>query len=214
MIRVLLADDQHLVRQGIRSLLELVPDIEVAGEAADGEAALGAIAALRPDVVLLDVRMPRMDGIEVLRRLAEQGGGPPVVVLTTFDDDDALFACIRAGARGFLLKDVTLEDLAEAIRTVAGGGELIRPALTARVRDGLERAACRFPALDPPDPLTERERAVLRLLAAGCSNREIAAALHLAIGTVKNHISSVLSKLGVRDRTRAVLRAFELRYLQ
>ncbi len=214
MIRVLLADDQHLVRQGIRSLLELVPDIEVAGEAADGEAALGAIAALRPDVVLLDVRMPRMDGVEVLRRLAAQGGGPPAVVLTTFDDDDALFACIRAGARGFLLKDVTLEDLAEAIRTVAGGGELIRPALTARVRDGLERAACRVPALDPPDPLTERERAVLRLLAAGCSNREIAGALHLAIGTVKNHISSVLSKLGVRDRTRAVLRAFELRYLQ
>ncbi len=214
MIRVLLADDQHLVRQGIRSLLELVPDIEVAGEAPDGEEALAAIGRLRPDVVLLDVRMPRVDGIEVLRRLGASGTVPPVLVLTTFDDDDAMFACIRAGARGFLLKDVTLEDLAQAIRTVAGGGELIRPALTARVRDGLDRSPCRFPALDPPDPLTERERAVLRLLAAGCSNREIADALHLAIGTVKNHISSVLSKLGVRDRTRAVLRAFELRYLQ
>jgi DNA-binding NarL/FixJ family response regulator len=134
-------------------------------------------------------------------------------VLTTFDDDDAMFACVGAGARGYLLKDVSLEQLADAVRVVAGGGEVLRPAATARVAKALGDRRRPFPALDPPDPLTGREHDVLRLLSAGCSNREIAVALHLAEGTVKNHLSSILSKLGVRDRTRAVLRAFELRYL-
>jgi DNA-binding NarL/FixJ family response regulator len=213
MIRVLVADDQHLVRQGIRALLELVPGVAVVGEAADGEEALELVRRLEPDLVLLDVRMPRLDGVAVLERLASERRRVPALVLTTFDDDEAMFACVRAGARGYLLKDVTLEQLAEAVRVVAGGGEILRPAITARVAKGLGEGRCAFPALDPPDPLTGREQDVLRLLSAGCSNREIAVALRLAEGTVKNHISSILSKLGVRDRTRAVLRAFELRYL-
>ncbi len=213
MIEVVLADDQRLVRRGIRALLELLPDVTVVGEAGDGEEALELVGRHEPDVLLLDVRMPRLDGVGVLERLAAEGRRIPTLVLTTFDDDEAMFACVRAGARGFLLKDVTLEQLADALRVVAAGGEVLRPAVTARVVKGLSETPCAFAALDPPDPLTEREHDVLRLLSAGCSNREIAVALHLAEGTVKNHISSILSKLGVRDRTRAVLKAFELRYL-
>lgn len=213
MIRVLIAEDQTLVRQGISNLLSLTSDIEVAGEAEDGEGALAAVARLEPDVLLLDVRMPRLDGIGVLRRLRAQGARVPVLVLTTFDDEEALFEALRAGARGYLLKDVSLEQLASAIRTLAAGGDLVHPALSAQAAEALAERPRQFPALEPPDPLTSRERAVLRLLAAGCSNREIASALGLAHGTVKNHISSILSKLGVRDRTRAVLRAFELRQL-
>ncbi len=213
MIRVLVVEDQTLVRQGISSLLSVTQDIEVVGEAEDGEEALAAIARLKPDVVLLDVRMPRLDGIGVLRRLRAQENPVPVLVLTTFDDEEALFEGLRAGAKGYLLKDVSLEQLTSAIRTLAAGGNLVHPALSARAGQALAQQPRQFPALEPPDPLTPRERAVLRLLAAGCSNREIASALNLAHGTVKNHISSILSKLGVRDRTRAVLRAFELRHL-
>lgn len=210
-IRVLIVDDQTLVRQGIRSLLELVEGVEVAGEAEGGEAALVLIPELRPDVILLDLRMPGMDGIAVLRELGR--GEPPlpaVLVLTTFDEDALMLEAMRSGARGFLLKDVSLERLAEAIRTVAAGGTLLQPVVTERILKAALSVERDFPALDPPDPLTEREIEVLRLATGGYSNREIAEALHMAEGTVKNHVSSILSKLGVRDRTRAVLRGLEL----
>ncbi len=214
MIRVFLVEDQAIVREGLRSLLDLVDDIEVAGEATDGEEALERIPAAAPDVVLLDLRMPKLDGLGVLERLSAAGRLPPTLILTTFDDDASLLEAIRTGARGFLLKDVALEQLATAIRTLAAGGTMIQPAVTERVARGLEGLRPEFERLDSPDPLTERETEVLRLMAVGYSNREIAAAFELAEGTVKNHISSILSKLGVRDRTRAVLRAVELGLLR
>lgn len=209
-IRVVLVDDQTLMRLGLRGLLDLTPDTEVVGEAGDGEEALRVIAETGPDVVLLDVRMPRLDGLGVLQRLQAAGDPPAVVLLTTFDDDSALLEGMRAGARGFLLKDVSLERLTDAIRRVAAGETLIRPAVTERVRQGLERVDLGFDSLDPPDRLTPREVEVVRLMAGGFSNREIADAQGTAEGTVKNQVSSILSKLGVRDRTRAVLKALEL----
>jgi DNA-binding NarL/FixJ family response regulator len=212
-IRVVLVDDQTLVRRGIRSLLELAGEIEIVAEASDGEEAVAAILRERPDVVLLDVRMPRKDGLQVLRDLQREGALPATILLTTFDDDEALLEAVKAGARGYLLKDVSLERLTEAIRSVAAGGTVIRPALTERVLRGLEHVRRDFDALDPPDPLTKREVEVLRLMAGGYSNREIADALGTAEGTVKNHASSILSKLGVRDRTRAVLKALERGYI-
>ncbi|HKI02032.1 MAG TPA: response regulator transcription factor [Thermoanaerobaculia bacterium] len=210
MIRVCVVDDQTLVRHGIRTLLGLVPGIEVVAEADGGRAALSLIPEHRPDVVLLDLRMPDLDGLGVLRELKAAGGLPPTLVLTTFEDDALFLETIRAGAKGFLLKDVSLERLAEAIRTVAGGGTLIQPAVTERILRCALEAGYEFPSLDPPDPLTEREVEVLRLMTGGYNNREIADALRVAEGTVKNHISSILSKLGVRDRTRAVLKGLEM----
>jgi len=212
-IRIVLVDDQTLVRQGIRSLLELSGDIEIVAEASDGEEGLVVIRRERPDVILLDVRMPKQGGIDVLRELQAQGNAPPAILLTTFDDDQVLLEGMKAGARGYLLKDVSLEQLTGAIRTVAGGGTVIRPAITERVLRGLEHVRRDFDALSPPDPLTKREVEILRLMAGGYSNREIADALGTAEGTVKNHASSILSKLGVRDRTRAVLKALELGYI-
>ena len=209
----MLVDDQTLVRQGIRSLLELSKDMTIVAEAADGNEALAAIRRERPDVVLLDVRMPGKSGIDVLRELQASGDRTPAILLTTFDDDDVLLEGVKAGARGYLLKDVSLEQLTDAIRTVAGGGTIIRPAITERVLRGLEHVRRDFEALSPPDPLTKRETEILRLMAGGYSNREIADALGTAEGTVKNHASSILSKLGVRDRTRAVLKALELGYI-
>jgi DNA-binding NarL/FixJ family response regulator len=208
-IRVCVVDDQTLVRQGIRTLLGLVEDIQVVGEADGGRAALALVAEQRPDVVLLDLRMPDLDGVGVLRELRAAGTLPPTIVLTTFDDDALFLEALRAGARGFLLKDISLERLAGAIRTVAAGGTLIQPAVTERVLRAALETGCEFPSLEPPDPLTEREVEVLRLLAGGYNNREIADGLGVAEGTVKNHISSILSKLGVRDRTRAVLKGLE-----
>lgn len=213
MIRVVLVDDQTLVRQGIRSLLALSGEVSIVAEAADGNEAIAVVTRERPDVVLLDVRMPRKSGLDVLRELREAGALPPTILLTTFDDDEALIEAVKAGARGYLLKDVSLEQLAEAIRTVAAGGTLIRPAVTERVMRGLEQVRRDFDALSPPDPLTRREIEILRMMAGGYSNREIADALGTAEGTVKNHASSILSKLGVRDRTRAVLKALELGYI-
>ena len=213
MIRIVLVDDQTLVRQGIRSLLQLAGDITIVGEAGDGDEALAVIAREKPDVVLLDVRMPQKNGLDVLRELKTTNTVPPIILLTTFDDDEALLAAVRAGAKGYLLKDVSLEQLTEAIRAVAAGGTVIRPAVTERVLRGLEHMPRDFEALSPPDPLTKREIEILRLMAGGYSNREIADALGTAEGTVKNHASSILSKLGVRDRTRAVLRALELGYI-
>ena len=213
MIRVALVDDQTLVRQGIRSLLALDPEIEVVLEAEDGTEALETLDPTAVDVVLLDVRMPGKSGIEVLQEQRDKARQPPTILLTTFDDDSVALEGIRAGARGFLLKDVTLEELTGAIRAVAGGETHLKPGLTERILQGLRSLPKDFDALDPPDPLTAREVEIVRLMAAGYSNREIAEALHLVEGTVKNHISSILSKLGVRDRTRAVLKAVELEYL-
>ena len=213
MIRVALVDDQTLVRQGIRSLLELAGDVEIVAEASDGEAGVAAIQRVQPDVVLLDVRMPKQDGLGVLRTLRDADALPPTILLTTFDDDEVLLEGLKAGAKGYLLKDVSLEQLTAAIRTVAAGGLVVRPAVTERVLRGLEHIRRDFDALSPPDPLTKREVDVLRLIAGGYSNREIAEALGTAEGTVKNHASSILSKLGVRDRTRAVLKALELGYI-
>lgn len=220
-IRVLLVDDQTLVRQGIRSLLAISGRVEVVGEACDGHEALEQIAELSPDVVLLDLRMPRLDGIGVLTALKDREFRPPTLVLTTFDDDELVLASLRLGARGYLLKDVTLAELVGAIETLAAGRRMIQPVVTEGL---LQRIVCgggtggggtggaqpSTGRVCPVTPLTDREQDVLRLLAGGYSNREIGAALHLSAGTVKNHVSSLLLKLDVRDRTRAVLKAFEL----
>jgi len=210
MIRVMLVDDQNLVRKGVRSLLELSEEIEVIAEAADGAEAVRSIPEVNPDVVLLDMRMPQMSGLEVLRTLSEAEKLPPTIILTTFDDDELVLAGIKAGARGYLLKDVALEDLVNAVRTVSEGGSMVKPAVTQRLLKGLENLKTDFYSLDRPDPLTEREIEILRLMAGGYSNKEIASSLGVAEGTIKNHVSNILSKMGVRDRTRAVLKAFEL----
>ncbi|MEM9317324.1 MAG: response regulator transcription factor [Pseudomonadota bacterium] len=210
MIKVCLVDDQTLVRQGVRSLLELAEEIEVVGEAVDGRSACELIPELQPDVVLLDMRMPEMSGLDVLDHLGKAGTLPPTIILTTFDDDTLVLAGIKAGAKGYLLKDVSLDELVGAVRTVAEGGTLVRPAVTERLLKGLDGIRTEFSSLDRPDPLTDRETEILRLMAGGYSNKEIANSLGVAEGTVKNHVSNILSKLGVRDRTRAVLKAFEL----
>jgi DNA-binding NarL/FixJ family response regulator len=210
MIEVCLVDDQTLVRQGIRSLLELSDSIRVIAEAGDGIQAIEMIPRARPDVVLLDMRMPGMSGLDVLNALATKNELPPTIILTTFDDDQLVLAGLKAGARGYLLKDVSLDQLVDAVKTVAAGGSLVAPVVTQRLLSGLERMHNEFTSLDRPDPLTERETEILRLMAGGYSNKEIANSLGVAEGTVKNHVSNILSKLGVRDRTRAVLKAFEL----
>jgi DNA-binding NarL/FixJ family response regulator len=211
-IRILLVDDQRLLREGLHILLELEPDLVIAGEADDGEAALEAYAELRPDVVLMDVRMPGMDGVEATWRLRERWPKARIVILTTFDDDEYVFEGLRAGAMGYLLKDVSGHDLAQAVRTVAAGGALIAPSVAAKV-------VAEFSRLAPPargadaglaEPLSEREVEILRLLAGGLTNREIAQRLSLAEGTVKNYVTNVLGKLGARDRTQASIRARKL----
>jgi DNA-binding NarL/FixJ family response regulator len=210
-IRVLLVDDQTLVRQGVRSLLELSENIRVVAEATDGRQAVELIPQVEPDVVLMDMRMPVMSGLEALQLLAERKQLRPTIILTTFDDDQLVLAGLQAGARGYLLKDVSLEQLVDAIQRVAAGGSLVQPAMSQRLLAGLESMHNEFASLDRPDPLTERETEILRLMAGGYSNKEIANSLGVAEGTVKNHVSNILSKLGVRDRTRAVLKAFELK---
>lgn len=212
MIRVVLADDHTLVRQGIGSLLALVADVELVGEAADGAEAVRVALDRQPHVLLLDLRMPRGDGLFVVQELTARGALPPTLILTTVEDDAAVLGVVRAGARGFLLKDVTLDRLMGAVRVLAAGGTFIQPGLTARAER--ELTALRAPAVDAQDEthgvaeaLTEREREILRLLASGYSNRDIARALFVVEGTVKNHVSSILAKMGVRDRTRAVLMA-------
>jgi len=208
-IQVLLADDQTLVRQGIRSLLEGA-DIRVVFEAADGEEALRGLEQVRPEVMLLDVRMPRMSGLEVVQRMRREGRTTPVILLTTFDDADILEDGMKAGISGYLLKDVSREQLAQAVRTVAGGGRLIRPSATERAARALAKAPPGFEASEMPERLTSRELEVLRLMAGGLSNGEIGSRLGAAEGTIRNHTSHIFSKLGVRDRTQAVLRALAL----
>ncbi|HWS33016.1 MAG TPA: response regulator transcription factor [Actinoplanes sp.] len=205
-VRVLLADDHMLVRTGFRVILEMEDDIEVAGEAADGATAVEMALRLRPDVVLMDVEMPGMDGLEATRRIAAEGG-PSVLILTTFDRDDYLFAALRAGASGFLLKNGTPENLTEAVRVIAAGEALLAPAVTRRVISTFTTAGGPAVRLDR---LTPREHEVLVLLAAGTTNAEIAATLRLGETTVKTHVSRVLAKIGARDRAQAVVLAYEL----
>jgi DNA-binding NarL/FixJ family response regulator len=209
-IRICLVEDQTIVREGLRALLALSGDLEVVAEASDGVEAIEVIEREKPDVVLLDLRMPKLDGVGVLQALRERGSMRPSLILTTFDDDSRLFDAVRAGAKGWLLKDVSLERLTEAIRTVAGGGTCIDPAITERILRALDGSGVAFDAATLPEPMTDREKTMLRFLAGGYSNREIADMLSISEGTVKNHISSILSKLGVRDRTRAVLKAIDL----
>ena len=213
MIRVLLVDDQSLLRMGFRLILEAEPDIEVVGEAGDGASGVSMASALHPDVVLMDVRMPGMDGIKATASIIEAGPASKVLILTTFDLDQYVFAGLKAGASGFMLKDAPPAELLAAIRTVAGGDAVLAPTTTRRLIDQFA------PLL--PDPgkqqdrdamlskLTDRERTVFAEIAAGRSNREIATELHLSEGTVKIHVGRILTKLGLRDRVQAVVLAYE-----
>ncbi len=209
-IRVLICDDQALVRAGFRAILGSRPEIEVVGEAENGAEAVALAERRRPDVILMDIRMPVLDGVEATRRLVAEGSPARILVLTTFDLDEYVHAAIRAGASGFLLKDVTPGKLVEAIRIVAGGDALLAPSVTRRL---LERFAVTLPAGDQSSEvlgqLTPRETEVLRLLAAGLSNAEIASELVVSEATIKTHISSLLRKLGLRDRVQAVILAYE-----
>jgi len=208
-IRVLLADDQTLVRSGFRMILRAEPGIEVVGEAADGAEAIALARELDPDVVLMDVRMPNVDGIEATRRIIDRGeGAPRVLVLTTFDLDAYVYEALRAGASGFLLKDAPEEQLVSGIRIVAGGASLFAPAVTRRL---IERFAVAAPPAPPPalGELTPRELEVLRLVARGLSNAEIAAELVLSEHTAKTHVAHILDKLDLRDRVQAVVLAYE-----
>jgi DNA-binding NarL/FixJ family response regulator len=209
-IRVLLVDDQPLLRTGFRLILQSEPDVEVVGEAGDGEVALSQVRALRPDVVLMDIRMPRMDGVEATRRLTELDDPPRVLVLTTYDLDEYVVDSLRAGASGFLLKDVPAEDLVDAVRVVHRGEAVVAPRVTRRLLDRFARLLpVAGPQTAPLPELTDREHQVLLLMARGLSNAEIAADLVLSETTVKTHVSNVLMKLGLRDRVQAVVLAYE-----
>ncbi len=210
MIRVLLVDDQPLVRTGLRGILRPAFGFDVVGECSDGGEVSAAVDALRPDVVLMDVRMPVVDGVEATRRLRRRSGSPPVLVLTTFDDDEVLAGALRAGASGFVLKDLQAEDLQRAVRVVADGGAWLDPAVTGRVLH-VYRSAPASPAR--PDAsagvLTTREREVLALIGRGLTNAEIAARLVVGEGTVKTHVNHIFAKLDLRDRAAAVVYAFD-----
>jgi DNA-binding NarL/FixJ family response regulator len=205
-IRVFIADDQLLIRQGIRTLLEMDAEIVIAGEAEDGVEAIERVASADVDVLLLDVRMPKKSGVDVLRELSALDALPPTLVLTTFDDTAVVLDAIRSGARGFLLKDISYQQLMNAIRAIAAGGTVFQPAITQRL---LRATPATAGDPMPVEALTARELEVVRLMAGGYSNKEIAHALGTAEGTIKNQVSSILAKFGVRDRTRAVLKALE-----
>ena len=210
MIRVVLVDDQHLVRSGFRMILEGEPDIVVVGEAGDGEEGVRLARSAQPDVVLMDIQMPVMDGLEATAALAELSSPPRVIILTTFEHDDYVFTALRNGASGFLLKNAPPEQLVSAVRVVAAGESLLAPSVTRRIIEEFARAPV-VPQSPPrlPDPLTERETEVLGLLARGLSNGEISEELFVGEATVKTHVSNVLLKLGVRDRVQAVVWAYE-----
>jgi DNA-binding NarL/FixJ family response regulator len=211
-IRILLVDDQPLFREGLRTLLSVQPDFEVVGEAGNGAEALRLARSLHPAVVLMDLQMPVLDGVAATQRLCKEQPECRVIVLTTFDDDELVFDGLRAGAIGYLLKDAPSEKLGEAIRSAARGESFLQPSVAAKVVAEFARLT-RKPEAHPStliEPLSEREREVLRLIANGSSNREIAGKLCLAEGTVKNHITNILAKLAVRDRTQAALKAVEL----
>ncbi len=211
-IKVLLCDDQSLFREALRTLLSANADLEVIGEASNGEEALRFVVSESPDVVLMDLRMPIMDGVEATRRINQLGKTVKVIVLTTFDDDETVFEGLRAGAVGYLLKDVTSDKLVEAIRAAYAGDYFLLPSITAKVVSEFSRIS--KPARKQfdeflPEPLSPREVEILKIVATGASNREIADQLFISEGTVKNHLSSILSKLGVRDRMQAILKAKE-----
>lgn len=208
-IKLLLVDDQMLVREGIKSLLKLSDKVQVVGEASNGSEVLAAISEYNPDVILLDLSMPKMDGLATIQHLNKNKIRIPVLVLTTFDDHDFILKAIQNGAMGYLLKDVSLESLIESIEIVANGKKLVQPALTANLINGLQGYQSDFKAPDNIESLSPKEIEVLGLMASGYSNKEISIALHNSEGTVKNHVSNILSKMCVRDRTRAVLAAIE-----
>jgi DNA-binding NarL/FixJ family response regulator len=207
-VRVLLVDDEALIRTGLRMILEVEPDVEVAGEAADGAEAVEMARRSRPDVVLMDIRMPRLDGLEATRRiLSSPGLATRVVVLTTFEEDEYVFSALRAGASGFLLKTAPADQLVEALRSAAAGDAALAPSVARRlIAEFTSRPA---PARPPPSPFTERETAVLALVARGLSNAEIATSLFVGEATVKSHVGSMLGKLGLRDRVQLVVHAYE-----
>ncbi len=211
-IRILIVDDQSLIRTGIQTLLKRKPDMEIVGQASNGVEALRQIEQLDPDVVLMDIRMPVMDGVEATRRLTARGTRPAIIILTTFQDDEYVFNALAAGARGYLLKDLDHKALADAIRTVAAGKALLQPDITPQVLREFSRLAGtrdrpRSEYADQLALLTERELDILRMLALGKTNQEISEHMIISPGTVKNHISSILAKLNVRDRTQAALLA-------
>jgi DNA-binding NarL/FixJ family response regulator len=212
MIQLLLVDDQRLMRDGLRILLELEADFEVVGEVENGVQALEAYQKLSPDVILMDIRMPVMDGVEATRRLREIDPNSKVIILTTFDDNEYVFEGLRAGALGYLLKDVSGDELADAIRKVAAGGSMIEPSVARKVVAEFARLAPATPeaTADLIEPLSEREIEILKLVAQGLTNKEIAKKLFLAEGTVKNYVTSILGKIDARDRTQAAIRAREL----
>jgi DNA-binding NarL/FixJ family response regulator len=211
-IKVLICDDQSLFREALRTLLSSYPDLEVVGEAANGEESLRLAVSLSPDIALMDLRMPVMDGVEATRRINQLRKGIKVIVLTTFDDDETVFEGLRAGAVGYLLKDVSSEKLVEAIKAANNGEYFLLPSITAKVVSEFSKISKPVRKQKDeliPDPLSPREIEILKIVATGASNREIAEQLFISEGTVKNHLSSILSKLGVRDRMQAILRAKE-----
>lgn len=209
-IKLLVVDDQTLVRKGICSLLELSDKVSVVAEGSDGEQAVSLAALHKPDVILMDIRMPKMNGIDAIAALKRAEIDIPVIILTTFDDHELVLKGVQSGAKGYLLKDVSLENLVSAIESVHNGGTIVQPAITETLLRGLDGQSSEFDSLPSPQELTKKETEVLRFVAGGYSNKEISIALSKSEGTIKNHVSNVLSKLGVRDRTRAVLRAIEI----
>jgi DNA-binding NarL/FixJ family response regulator len=215
-IRILLVDDQTLLRRGLAGLLNRNADMQVVGEAENGEQALRLVEELDPDVILMDVRMPVMDGVAATRELVKRGARAGVIILTTFDDDQYIYEGIAAGARGYLLKDAEYDELSQAIRVVARGEALLQPQITLRVLKEFGRMAGQAPvktakpAATLLEPLTDREQEVLQLLASGASNQDIASKLYIGLGTVKHHVRAIFSKLGARDRVQAILIAQEL----
>jgi len=214
-VRVVIADDQGMVRSGFTTLLNSEPDIEVIGEAVNGQEAIARAAQLRPDVILMDVRMPVLDGLQATREITAMPGAPKVLILTTFDLDDYVYQALRWGASGFLLKDASAQELADAVRIVAAGDALLSPGVTRRlIAEFARMGAPRGPSRDSLDGLTERECEVLALVARGLSNAEIARRLVVAEQTIKTHVSRILMKLGLRDRTQAVVLAYETGLVQ